>query len=113
MPNLERLHKMAHQKGAKTVALTIPSLQNTVKHWNRRQIGVNQKLRAFADASDGEVFLAELELTPQLSPDMMTKEQQSEIWDDNIHFTPKGYDVFGDIVFSSIEKYLASVNSND
>ena len=109
IPNLDRLHKMVHQKGGKTVALTIPNLQTTVKFWNKRQMGFNQRLRSMSESSNGNMMLAELELSPQLLPGSLTKEQQSEIWDDNIHFTPKGYDVFGDIVFSAIDSYLSSV----
>ena len=72
-------------------------------------MGVNQRLRSMSESSNGNIMLAELELSPQLLPGSLTKEQQSEIWDDNIHFTPKGYNVFGDIVFSAIDSYLSSV----
>ena len=36
-----------------------------------------------------------------------TKEEREELWDDNLHFKPKGYDLMGEEIFKSIfEKYL-------
>lgn len=42
---------------------------------------------------------------PQLS---LPLDKRREYWDDGIHFTPKGYDQFGEIVFNIIKDDLGS-----
>jgi lysophospholipase L1-like esterase len=58
-------------------------------------------------ANENQILLADL-AGPELTPSELSEDQRRALWDDNLHFKPAGYDLFGEIIFKSIEPYLAS-----
>ncbi len=43
----------------------------------------------------------------------MPEERRNEIWDDTIHFTAKGYDLFGTLVANRITEIMNSDGSSE
>jgi len=48
---------------------------------------LNKNLREYAKQNIEKIVLADLALTPELNPEVMSKEEQDKVFDDNIHFT--------------------------
>jgi lysophospholipase L1-like esterase len=98
--SLKRLYQLARTRNARVVAVTIPDANVPSCDWlrdNRNQ--VNAKLRSLS----GLDALVELEEHIPVS--------NKQMWNDHLHFSPRGYDAFGDLVFATIgNAVLASVN---
>lgn len=46
---------------------------------------------------------------PEFPYRSLTREEKKERWDDGLHFTPKGYEIMGDIVFSKLEPIIGQM----
>ena len=60
-------------------------------------------------ANNPNVLLGELEKSTALDPNQMSDVEAKSVYDDNIHFTPEGYDRIGEIVYTTIEPYLSTI----
>jgi lysophospholipase L1-like esterase len=101
--NLVKLHKAARQYGAKTLAITIPEHNAEMLARNsdmkERRLQINAALRKLAAETEGtELFDLAVEI-PQFG---LSDEQLKTLWDDGVHFTAKGYDRFGELVFERL-----------
>ncbi|XP_078359989.1 uncharacterized protein LOC144644387 [Oculina patagonica] len=100
-----RLHKAAHEMGAKTVAMTIPALQCEVNRKRRISIitevrlKINEMIRNFVKHSSGKVLLADLDKKMPLSSDQM-------LCGDGVHLTASAYDKMAEIIYDSIKEFV-------
>ena len=100
-----RLHRAAHETGAKTVAMTIPALQCEVDRKRRisiimeARLKINEMIRNFVKHSGEKVLLADLDKKMPLSRDKM-------LCGDGIHLTPSAYDLMADIIYDSMKEYI-------
>jgi len=107
------LHLTAHRHGATTMLITIPESDYIYDDMGRNRTSyvtqqgekgrniVNQMLRKFAGETD-DVILCDLATEhPHTS-----EEDKSKYWDDGLHYTPKGYDKMGEIIFEKLKTFI-------
>jgi len=71
-----------------------------------RRLMLNKKLREYAKQNIEKIVLADLALSPELNPEIMSKDEQDKVFDDNIHFTPEGYDRMGAFIYNAIKPQI-------
>jgi len=102
--NLKTMHELAAKKGCKTYAVTIPELaaeeHETWVYPIRSKI--NNMLKEYCAKRKIQV----IDLAAAIPYSTLTEEERKDLWDDGLHFTPKGYDKFGEIVFNAIRNDL-------
>ena len=106
--SIKSLHQMAHAKGIKTCAVTIPQtgfdmLPYAVDYVKYRE-DVNNEIRDFASKNPTLVCLCDLSL--KLPRYGLSKNEFAEYWDDELHFTPKGYDRMAELIFEDIKNFI-------
>ena len=101
--SLVKLHSLAHQLGARTVAVTVPDrkceFDGSCAGTKGTRVKVNEELRHFALSSSGKVILADLEKEIFLPRDQ-------KLWSDAVHFTVEGYQKLANIVYNSMKKHV-------
>ena len=102
--HIKQLHDMAHEAGAKTVAITVPdsNVASMPIRKTREAIwkALNEKIRAYAEKRD-DVILCDL--AAELPYRALNEDERLEYWDDNLHYTPRGYDRMAEIIYDSIQ----------
>ncbi|EDO42917.1 predicted protein [Nematostella vectensis] len=106
--DIEKLHEISYQYGARTVLLTIP--ESAYEAWPqyktlwimRRKI--NQALRDFAARSRGRTILCDLAV--KIPRHSLAPQMESTIWDDHLHFTPYGYNKMAEVIYECMRPYL-------
>ena len=97
---IAELHGISHKWGAKSVAMTIPSLQCEeacqCPQMKDVRLKVNDMIRNYAASSSGKVILADLDA--KLSHDHL-------LTCDGVHLTATAYDEMAGIIFDSMKKY--------
>eukprot|EP00112_Aurelia_sp_Birch-Aquarium-sp1_P020721 Seg540.10 transcript_id=Seg540.10/GoldUCD/mRNA.D3Y31 product="hypothetical protein" protein_id=Seg540.10/GoldUCD/D3Y31 len=106
--NIKTLHEMAHEKGVKTCALTIPNasfdmLPTFAEYVNYRE-DVNKRIREFVSQKSEMVCL--VDLSSKLPMFGVSDEDLSKYWDDDLHFTPQGYDRMAELIFEVIKNFM-------
>lgn len=106
--DIEVLHEIAHNYGARTVLLTIPETAyeawpNFKTLWVMRN-KINQDLRKYARESQGNTVLCDL--AAKLPRHSLPLQSQNLLWNDHLHLTPYGYDKMADIVYQCLKPYL-------
>ena len=102
--DIKSLHEMVHKEGGKTVAVTIPD-SNAPKLPGRNERekeweNVNDKLRAYAKENE-KVILCDL--AEELPFRTMDDDERKLLWDDDLHYTPMGYDKMAEIIYDVIQ----------
>eukprot|EP01127_Copromyxa_protea_P020276 TRINITY_DN6755_c0_g1_i2.p1 TRINITY_DN6755_c0_g1~~TRINITY_DN6755_c0_g1_i2.p1 ORF type:complete len:142 (-),score=29.48 TRINITY_DN6755_c0_g1_i2:74-499(-) len=94
--DLADLHTKIIDSGAHLLAVTIPLLQfDTFKALTEKRTIVNDWIRE----NSIQASVLDLEnLFPKGGDD-----ESDEYWDDGLHFSPKGYDYFGKLVFEALQ----------
>lgn len=103
--NLASLHRVAHEHGAKTVAMTIPESHAALRvPWlGRAREEANAAVRSWAAAQPPQrVRLVEAATIVPFSED-----QQPRLWEpDGLHMSAKGYEAFGRGLARMLVDYL-------
>ena len=101
---IKTLHEIAHKDGVKTVAVTIPdSNAPMLPGRNEKEDvweGVNDNIRDFANGNE-KVILCDL--AGELPYRTMNDDERKLFWDDNLHYTPMGYDKMAEIIYDVIQ----------
>lgn len=97
---LRNLHRIVHQNGGQTVAVTIPGRlcernSRCLKIKNIR-LRINELIRELASKSKGSIVLADLDRY------MPMMNNSHKYWGDEVHFNPKGYDKMGALIYNSL-----------
>ena len=106
--NIKTLHEMAHENGVKTCALTIPNasfdvLPSFAEYVNYKE-EVNEKIKEFAAKNSDMICLCDL--SSKLPMFGVSDEHLSKYWDDDLHFTPQGYDRMAELIFKAIKDFV-------
>jgi len=106
--NIISLHQIAHSKGVKTCLITIPQtgfdiLPYSVEYVQYRE-QVNDELREFVSRNSSQVCLCDLSV--KLPMYGGNENEFVEYWDDELHFTPKGYSRMAEIIFEDIKDFI-------
>jgi len=104
--NVQKLHSMVHDSSSISTLVTIPPLKQSPKFLAERRLMLNKKLREYAKQNIEKIVLADLALSPELNPEIMSKDEQDKVFDDNIHFTPEGYDRMGAFIYNAIKPQI-------
>ena len=102
--DIKTLHEIAHKNGVKTVAVTIPDSNAPMLPGRREKEdvweGVNDNIRDFARGNE-KVILCDL--AEELPYRTMDDDERKLFWDDNLHYTPMGYDKMAEIIYDIIQ----------
>ena len=106
--SIKSLHQLAHKKGLKTCAVTIPQtgfdlLPYAVEYVEYRE-QVNSDIREFVSENSTMVCLCDLSLKHPMYG--LNDKKLVEFWDDELHLTPKGYDKMAEIIFEDIKNFI-------
>jgi len=99
--NLMLIHQEAINRGARSLALTIPAHYQEKDHeWLRNARGkVNEELRSFCRKAG--IPLLDIDyLLPHLLED------RDNVWGDGIHLTAKGSDKMGELIYDALTELL-------
>ena len=103
--NLRKLHEIAHNIGAKTCALTIPEafidILPMASDYKEYRESVNERLKIFAKDNSDKVILCDLNKKHPMHG--IPEKDMKRYWDDDLHFTPAGYDRMAEIIFEDIK----------
>jgi len=92
------LHSLAEEHGSRHIVVTIPEASFTEAEYNSKRQSINNGLREYAAQHSLPLVDLEKEI-PHLSID----KKAAEMWDDELHFSPAGYDQFGSLIFDKIK----------
>lgn len=104
---LKELHEMVRSEKAVSIAVTIPEI---VQEMNRKDLletrkQTNNLLKTYC--TENHIAIVDLaEKLPYYTN--TTEEHRLKFWDDQIHFSPAGYDRFGEIVFEILKPQIMS-----
>ena len=96
--SIKGMHVMCHRAGIKTVAITIPDSRYPKQKDEWKE--VNKKIRDYAEENSDKVLL--FDLARSLPYRTLDEGDQEKVWDDNLHFTPLGYDIMAQLIFDTI-----------
>ena len=106
--NVKRLHEIAHEKNIKTCAITIPQCSYDMLPQSGRYVKyreeVNENLREFASVNSKLVCLCDL--SRKLPMFGISDSDLMKYWDDDLHFTPQGYDKMAELIFEVIKNFI-------
>jgi len=98
---ITQITDVALARGAKVLLLTVPECAAKIKSLDERRGELNQLIRE--DARDGVYVLDLFEKMPYHS---LSAAEREEVWDDGLHFTPKGYERIGNAVAERLIEIL-------
>lgn len=100
---LHQWHQIAWDRGAKTLALTVPGLavERTMRQVTQGRHIVNEGIRQMVSSYTDNAFLVEIDAAvPHLELD---ENERYQLWEsDGLHMTPEGYDRIADAVASKL-----------
>ena len=101
---LVSLHRAAHRRGARTLAVTIPArkceLKAKCKKVKMARLHINKSLKDYAKQLGTKKVIV-VDLAKKMRLKKMTK-----YWSNEVHFTPAGYDKMAAVIFDTLNKYL-------
>jgi lysophospholipase L1-like esterase len=104
---LSTLYAMVLNSGAKliVVALSQASFDREDENYLRRKLEVNEMIHQFYVEKMSTKKVEYLDLYSSI-PYYGEDGKKSHLWDDHLHFNPKGYDVFGELVYEKLRLLL-------
>eukprot|EP00794_Sanderia_malayensis_P007993 gene7993-8852_t len=104
---IKNLHEVAHACGAKTCAMTIPQTSFDMLPLYERTMNyreeINNKIREFAIHNKDTVALCDISI--KLPMFGINNSDLQKYWDDDLHFTPLGYDKMAELIYESIDGF--------
>ncbi|XP_028415367.1 protein PFC0760c-like [Dendronephthya gigantea] len=106
--DIEKLHEIAHSRGARTMLMTIP--ETAYEFWpefrsiRNMRLSVNAALRKYATEVRDNTVLCDLAY--KLPRSTLPKQMQKLYWNDHIHLNPVGYDKMAEVIQQCIQGYL-------
>ena len=102
--NTKTLHEMVHKLGIRTVAVTIPDSNAPMLPGRNEKESVwetvNDKIRDYAKGKDNVILC---DLAEELPYRTMNDDEKKLFWDDDLHFTPMGYDKMAEVIYDVIQ----------
>ena len=98
------MHEVAHARGAKTIALTIPEIfceRTSCPGMRERRLSVNRRLRSYADGKENKIFLSDIAF--DLSFHRLPLSDRKAFWEPSgVHMKPVGYNKMAEIIFRDL-----------
>lgn len=118
MKNIMHMHRSAlkhlkafNGKEAFTIAVTLPQFPLEAKAANKRRLELNKEIRRFAEKCEARVKLFDMESFFDQN-DMANNQKYWSV--DHFHFSPLGYDTFGELLFKAILGFnVTSTNDSE
>ncbi|KUJ23922.1 SGNH hydrolase [Mollisia scopiformis] len=88
-------------RGAKVLIMTVPEIESHILDDERGEL--NDLINNWAREKDA---VWGFDLWQQMKYHGITEEERRERWDDSLHFTPKGYEMIGEMVGARLVKIL-------
>mmetsp|Transcript_18985 Transcript_18985/g.31117 ORF Transcript_18985/g.31117 Transcript_18985/m.31117 type:complete len:171 (+) Transcript_18985:420-932(+) len=100
LDSLYKMHDLAHEAGARTVAITVPEMshESAEGELSDTRNAVNDGLRKYAQDNSSNTVLLDVATLMPLS--------DASLWDDGLHFSPSGYDKLGELVYYALRPHL-------
>ena len=104
----QRLINECHQHGARILSMTLPeaSLPKDSPFDQERQ-KFNRLIREELVNRNPEKRIVVLDVEQHLPQSSLSDVQRQEIWADEIHLTPKGYDRLGELIYQTLQSLLS------
>ena len=106
--NIEHLHELAHKEGIKTCAVTIPETAFDILPFAAEYVKyreeVNNSIRDFVTNHQEMVHLCDI--ASKLPMYGVSESERAKYWDDELHFTPQGYDRMAELIFEDIKNFI-------
>jgi lysophospholipase L1-like esterase len=64
-------------------------------------VSINAKIREFVAQNSEKIVLVDLEKDFNFMT--MSAQERKDLWDDHLHFSPKGYDKLAELIFTAME----------
>eukprot|EP01112_Ceratiomyxa_fruticulosa_P010811 TRINITY_DN2871_c0_g2_i2.p1 TRINITY_DN2871_c0_g2~~TRINITY_DN2871_c0_g2_i2.p1 ORF type:complete len:139 (-),score=22.95 TRINITY_DN2871_c0_g2_i2:90-506(-) len=99
--NLAAVHNYLRENGVVSIAVTIPENRAEVafKHMSTNRKEINRLLIEFCTKND----IPLLDLATKIPNINLPLEERDKYWSDSLHFTPFGYDTFGELLFELLD----------
>lgn len=103
--DIEELHNICHKERIRTAVINIPPIQleNQARIFPRYRSFINSSLKQYAETHRNMTVFIDLAASIQKKS---SGENEMKLWDDNVHFTPYGYDKMADIIYDAIRDHL-------
>ncbi|XP_057301940.1 uncharacterized protein LOC130636286 [Hydractinia symbiolongicarpus] len=103
--NIEELHSICHKERIRTAVITIPPIQleHQARIFTRYRSFINSLLKQYAESHRNVTVFIDLAASIEKQS---SGENEMKLWDDNVHFTPEGYDKMADIIYDALKDYL-------
>lgn len=103
--NIISIHKLVIESGLKSILVTLPEneVDDIYKWYGEKRVEINEILKKEIKNLPN-ILLCDLD--QELKYSKMKKDEKKLIWDDNIHYTPEGYNLLGNIIFKSLNNFL-------
>lgn len=102
---LRSLHELALRYSPLSVAVTIPETgyeaMDRFTAVKKKRLQVNALLKKYVKDCGGKMILSDL--SAKLPRESLSHEDRRKFWEDDLHFTPAGYDRMGEIIFEDIK----------
>lgn len=111
--NLRQVHAMCHSEGVKTIAIGIPAMLAEQQHpfIRTRRLQVNEWLQTqLCGADQTNCYYFDLPTAMPLFD--LSPQQQQLYWNDDVHFTPAGYNCFGTALYEFMMTHQSLNNNN-
>ncbi|XP_057289921.1 uncharacterized protein LOC130612599 isoform X1 [Hydractinia symbiolongicarpus] len=106
--NILSVHHLAHQHGARTVAVTIPEVEcqssDLCQDMKQTREAVNDNLRTFALDHKNSVMLCDL--AGSLVRNKISHKLVGQFFEGGLHLKPRGYETMAKIIFESLKQAL-------
>lgn len=106
---LRSLHEIALKHCPLSVAVTIPEsgFDERFVVLKEKRSRVNSLLQNYVQDHGDKMLLSDL--SAKLPHSSLSEEDRRRFWDDDLHFSPAGYDRMAEIIFEDIKHYFMKV----
>jgi lysophospholipase L1-like esterase len=105
LENILTIHTYVTEQRIKFIILSLPEnkCDTKFKFIKEKRRALNHSIRSVSKEKEN-FYLCDLDTEIQYSK--MTKEEKSKYWDDQVHYSPEGYDLLGEIIFNKIKSLI-------
>lgn len=97
-----------HQHGARILSMTLPEASLPKESpFDRERQQFNRLIKEELIKRNPEKKIVVLDVEQQLPQSSLTNAQREQIWADEIHLTPKGYDRLGELIYQAMQPHLS------
>ena len=94
-----------HKYSIHVLCMTLPETSVPLDSpYDRQRQEFNRLIREKLKSKDDQKIIV-LDIDRLLPQHSLTVDQRQEIWDDDIHLTPKGYDRLGELIYETLKNY--------